>query len=989
LAATAGQATTVKVELGVSGNSTLFEQARIANACIERLHYGTKAGGFSTPAPCDFSAYTINYAADMYCTFARKVLDTGDKIIAWESLDSLEKTGSWSTWKTASFSTKGNAGQYVHFRGAGSYFGLNISYIEYTKEVYATPSSITFSAPTLGEDQALSWSAVSRAVWTEPKYWYKPTPTVTLGGYTIQVSRDGGTWKSFTSTTETSIVIPASEFATGGTRQFRVCAATSTRRDAGGYIESTTRTIVKPAQAAPTSVSSAAPTYGSDSTLSWTQVSTASSGYRVEISSNGGSTWSFLMNTTASATSTSVTVPKATFNTMGTRRYRVQALTTASYEESPWRESSTLTVQKAAQAAVSGTLGAATIAFGTATTLTASGGSGTGAYEFRQDGGTGTVGFSGSGASRTVTPSVAGTAVLQVRRLGNDNYNDSSWIPSGTLTVTKITQAALTLTPSTTHTYNTTRTYTASGGSGTGAYSDALGSGSATRTSAWNYRADAGSGTYTINVTRAADANYNAATKTFTLTMVKASQVAASGALGSAAITFGATTTVTASGGNGTGTYEFRQNGGTATVGFSGSGATRTLTPGGVGTALIEVRRLGDANHNDGDWASAGTLTIGKANQATVSGSLGAATLTFGATTTVTASGGTGTGAYEFRQNGGSATISFSGTSSSRTLTPTKAGTALIEVRRLGDANYNDHAWTSASTLTVNKAEQAALTLTPTTTHTYNTTRTYTAGGGTGTGAYSDTLASGSATRTSAWNYRADAGSGSYSIQVTRAGDANYNVRTETFTLSMTKASQDAPSSITFTAPTYGQSQTLSWTAVATATSGYRIEVSRNSGAYTLYTTVAAGVTSRALPATEFSTMGTRQFRVRANATATHSDGSWVTGTARTVLKAVQAALTLSPATAHRNTTTRRYTVGGGSGTGAVSDSLVSGMAERTGTLTYRAEGDSGSYVIRVIRAADDQYQERSQDFTIPLEAFRAIRYPGLEWETREGVRRR
>ncbi len=171
LAATAGQATTVKVDLGVSGNSTLFEQARIANACIERLHYGTKAGGFSTPAPCDFSAYTINYAADMYCTFARKVLDTGDKIIAWESLDSLEKTGSWSKWTTASFSTKGNAGQYVHFRGAGSYFGLNISYIEYTKEVYATPSSITFSAPTLGEDQALSWSAVSRAVWTEPKYW--------------------------------------------------------------------------------------------------------------------------------------------------------------------------------------------------------------------------------------------------------------------------------------------------------------------------------------------------------------------------------------------------------------------------------------------------------------------------------------------------------------------------------------------------------------------------------------------------------------------------------------------------------------------------------------------------------------------------------------------------------------------------------------------------------------------------------------------------
>ena len=79
----------------------------------------------------------------------------------------------------------------------------------------------------------------------------------------------------------------------------------------------------------------------------------------------------------------------------------------------------------------------------------------------------------------------------------------------------------------------------------------------------------------------------------------------------------------------------------------------------------------------------------------------------------------------------------------------------------------------------------------------------------------------------------------------------------------------------------------------------------------------------------------------------------------------------------------------GGCGTGAVSDTLVSGTAERTGALTYLAQGDRGTYVIRVTRAADAQYQERSQDFTIPLEAFRAIRYPGLEWETIEGVRRR
>jgi autotransporter-associated beta strand protein len=280
-----------------------------------------------------------------------------------------------------------------------------------------------------------------------------------------------------------------------------------------------------------------------------------------------------------------------------------------------------ITVSKVNQgSAVSGSLGLQTITFDGTTTVTAGGGNGSGVYEFRQSSGTGAVNFSGAGASRTITPTAAGTAVIEVRRVADNNYNDSSWVSVGTLTVNPANQAGV------------------------------------------------------------------------------------SGSLGSATITFDGTTTVTAGGGNGSGVYEFRQSSGTGTVRFSGTGASRTITPTAAGTAVIEVRRVADSNYNDSSWVSAGTLTVNKANQAAVLGSLGLQTITVGGTTTVTASGGTGTGAYEFRQGSGTGTVGFSGTGDSRTIVGNTAGTAVIEVRRVADSNYNDSSWVTVGTLTVNPA---------------------------------------------------------------------------------------------------------------------------------------------------------------------------------------------------------------------------------------------------------------------------------------------
>lgn len=139
-----------------------------------------------------------------------------------------------------------------------------------------------------------------------------------------------------------------------------------------------------------------------------------------------------------------------------------------------------------------------------------------------------------------------------------------------------------------------------------------------------------------------------------------------------------------------------------------GSDYTTTVTVSGAPTAFrFYISRQGDNNGNREPFFNDLKIqpTV-KFDQTGVSGSLGTSTITYPNTTTVTASGGQGTGAYEFRQNGGSGAVAFSGSGASRTITPTTAGTAIIEVRRLGDNNYNDSAWMSAGTLTINKANQ-------------------------------------------------------------------------------------------------------------------------------------------------------------------------------------------------------------------------------------------------------------------------------------------
>ncbi|NBT24108.1 hypothetical protein EBT11_05620, partial [bacterium] len=225
--------------------------------------------------------------------------------------------------------------------------------------------------------------------------------------------------------------------------------------------------------------------------------------------------------------------------------------------------------------------------------------------------------------------------------------------------------------------------------------------------------------------------NYNTVNITVSVTVNPGNQATVSGSFGGVMIDVEGMTTVTVSGGSGTGDYEVRQNGGTGSVAFAripGRGPTWSITGTAAGDAKIEVRRMADGNYVDSPWVSAGTLTVNRGWQNDVLGSLAAATIPLGGTTTVTASGRSGTGAYEFRQSGGTGSVTFAGTGATRTIIGTGAGDAVIEVRSVADANYNESSWVSAGTLTVNQASLPAVTFTAPASLVYDATaKTHTA----------------------------------------------------------------------------------------------------------------------------------------------------------------------------------------------------------------------------------------------------------------------
>jgi hypothetical protein len=171
-------------------------------------------------------------------------------------------------------------------------------------------------------------------------------------------------------------------------------------------------------------------------------------------------------------------------------------------------------------------------------------------------------------------------------------------------------------------------------------------------------------------------------------------------------------------------------------------------------------------------------FTISQATQSAVS--LTTVNGVYATGLTLAASGGSGTGVYSFAViSTGTAGCSIT----SGVLNATSPGTCTVAVTRAANTNYLI-ASSGATTITIVKATQSAVSLTSTS-GTYNTNISLTAAGGTGTGGYSFSVSdAGTAGCSVAMGPSLTSSSaGSCTVIVSRAGDNNYEARSSVATL--------------------------------------------------------------------------------------------------------------------------------------------------------------------------------------------------------------
>ena len=443
-------------------------------------------------------------------------------------------------------------------------------------------------------------------------------------------------------------------------------------------------------------------------------------------------------------------------------------------------DSYSVTVGKAVQAALNAGADVSK-AFGAAAfTQVASGGSGTGGVSYTSS----NASVASVTAAGTVTVGATGTAVITATKAADSNYSNVV-SDSYTVTVTKATQEALEAGADVTKTFGDAAfTQAATGGSGNGALSYASSDTNVAVVTSTGLVTIVGAGSATITATKAEDTNYSAATDSYALTVAKAAQAALNAGADVAKTVGDAAFTQAASGGSGSGAVTYASS----ATGVAMVDNTGKVTIVGAGSATITATKAADANHTAA-VSDSYTLTVGKADQAALDAGANAS-VTYSPTGTHSqpASGGSGTGAVTYASSAtGVATVDSVGK-----VTIKGAGTTVITATKAADANYN--AASDTYLLIVAKADQAAFEAGANVSVTYSPTGTHSqaASGGSGTGA----VTYGSSTATVATvDGSGDVtikGAGTTVITATRAADANYNVATDSYALTVAKADQAA-----------------------------------------------------------------------------------------------------------------------------------------------------------------------------------------------------
>ena len=392
----------------------------------------------------------------------------------------------------------------------------------------------------------------------------------------------------------------------------------------------------------------------------------------------------------------------------------------------------------------------------------------------------------------------------------------------------------------------------------------------------------------------------------------------------------GLTYALTTSGGSGTGAVTYVVTA-TGTAGCSVSGTTLTYTS--AGTCTVTATKAADTNYTVVS-SSATTITFGKANQSTLT--LTSTSGTFGSTLSLTSSGGSSAGALSYVVNSGPCTVSGS------TLSNSAAGTCSVTATMAGGDNYNNVS-SSATDITIAKANQNALTITSTSAA-FGATLSLTTSGGSSAGAV--TFATATAGCSISGSNLTSTSAQTCVVTATMAGGTNYNNVSSSATDVVFGKANQSTLTLTSTSGTFGSTLSL------TSSGG------SSSGAVTFATSTAGcSISGSNLTSTSAQTCVV---------TATMAGGdnyNNVSSSATNVVfgKANQSTLTLT-STSGTFGSTLSLTTSGGSSSGALSYVVNSGPCTVSGsTLSNSA---AGTCSVTATMAGGDNYNNVSSSAT-------------------------
>ncbi len=382
----------------------------------------------------------------------------------------------------------------------------------------------------------------------------------------------------------------------------------------------------------------------------------------------------------------------------------------------------------------------------------------------------------------------------------------------------------------------------------------------------------------------------------------------------------------------------------------AGDGASVLATPGAV-TWFAQQQSSSTAGLTN--LASSPSISVTKANQATLLLSTTAATYNGSAYSLVlSTTGGSGTGSLSYGVTNGTA----SGCSvTTGTLSATSSGTCLVTATQAGDANYNSTS-SVQTTVTFSKAAQATLLLS-TTSASYNGSAyslVLATTGGSGTGSLSYGVTNGTASGCTVTSGTLSAsGSGTCLVTATQAADVDYtSISSVQTTVTFTKANQ----TFTWTVP-----GTQTWVVGGAGTFSLG-SASDSSGSTVSFASSTTSICTVAGTTVTMLTPGTCTITPTAP-----SRGQYLTTVGNpsniTINQAAQTTLVLSSTSATYNGSafTLNLATSGGSGTGSLSYAVTNGTASGCSVLSATLTAtSSGTCLVTATKAADVDYNSAS-----------------------------